>query len=84
MMKCFIVEVKGTTSDNPNAILMTRNEIEVHRAEKGKTALFIVSSIRLVDQDGQRIAIKGNLEKFIGWDVDDWSLQPTTFRVSKP
>ena len=63
---------------------MTRNEVEVHRAEKGKTALFIVSSIKLVDQDGQRIAIKGNLEKFIGWDVDDWTLQPSTFRVSRP
>ena len=45
------VEVKGTTSDRVDAILMTRNEVELHRRELGRTALVIVSSIRLSKED---------------------------------
>ena len=65
--KILIVEVKGTTSDNPEAILMTRNEVAIHREKKGKTALFIVSSIRLVDQNGHRSC--------------DWGQHRTVYRV---
>ena len=78
------VEVKGTTSDNPDAIFMTRNEVELHRAEKGSTALFIVSGIRLLTADGEREAVGGDLEVFIGWDIDKWQLTSTAFRVEKP
>jgi hypothetical protein len=41
------VEVKGTTSDICDAILMTKNEVDFHRREKGNTSLAIVSRIRL-------------------------------------
>jgi len=78
------VEVKGTTSDNPDAIFMTHNEVDLHRAEKGRTALFIVSEIRLLTEDGEREAVGGKLQVFIGWDIDEWQLTPTTFRVEKP
>ena len=79
-----IVEVKGTTSDNPVAILMTRSEVRIHRAHKPKTALFIVSRIRLVGASSQRRARGGTLEALVGWDIDTWCLTPTTFRVKKP
>lgn len=46
------VEVKGTTSDRADGILMTANEVALHRNEKGNTALIIVSSIRLSEQNG--------------------------------
>ena len=78
------VEVKGTTSDNPVAILMTRNEVRVHRIHKTRTALFIVSSIRLVGPSGARRAEGGHLEALVGWDIDKWSLTPTTLRVKRP
>ena len=41
------VEVKGTTSYEPSSIIMTSNEVELHREKKGQTALAIVSSIEL-------------------------------------
>ena len=78
------VEVKGTTSDSPDAVLMTRNEVELHQAEKGHTALFIVSSIRLNRKGKKSVAIGGKLYEFIGWDIDEWDLTPTTYRVGKP
>ena len=78
------VEVKGTTSDSPNAILMTRNEVDLHRSEKGNTALFVVSSIRLVNGDDCRIATEGTLEAMLGWDIDEWALTTTAYRVERP
>ena len=78
-----MVEVKGTTSDNCNSILMTRNEIELHRAHKGQTALLIVSSIRLSRDAGEVKASHGKLDSQIAWDVDAWSLDPIAFQVSR-
>lgn len=43
------VEVKGTTSDRADAILMTRNEVDLHRREKGRTCLIVVSSLDLTE-----------------------------------
>ena len=78
------VEVKGTTSDNPRAILMTRNEVRLHQTENGSTALIIISSIRLVGPRNRRRAEGGNLEAFVGWDIDEWNLQETAYRVIRP
>jgi hypothetical protein len=78
------VEVKGTTSDSPDAILMTRNEVALHRAEKGDTALFIVSSIRLEREVKKLNASGGVLEAMIGWDIDEWELTTTAYRVGRP
>ena len=77
------VEVKGTTSQDPSAILMTANEVDLHKQNKGKTALAIVSSINLV-KGSEPTARGGELYIKIGWDIDDWSLTPTAFRVEKP
>lgn len=76
------VEVKGTTSANPSAIFMTRNEVNLHKKEKGDMALVIVSSIRLLLQPNIQ-ALDGVIEVLIGWDINEWSLTPTTYRVER-
>ena len=76
------VEVKGTTSPEPNAILMTANEVDLHRKEKGKTALAVVSSIKLIKGETP-IASGGILDMKIGWDIDDWKIQPTAYRLER-
>lgn len=78
------VEVKGTTSDRAEAILMTRNEVDLHAKEKGSTCLIIVSRIRLQKCEGEYEAEGGDLEALMGWDIDEWSREPTAFRVIRP
>jgi hypothetical protein len=78
------VEVKGTTSDRADAILMTSNEVDLHRAERGSTALIIVSKIRLTNlKDGQYVADGGELEMLNAWNVDDWGIEPTAYRLTR-
>ncbi|WP_170601383.1 MrcB family domain-containing protein [Ruegeria arenilitoris] len=77
------VEVKGTTSDAADAIAMTHGEVALHRSKKGQTALIIVTGIRLEkDRNGPRTS-GGKLEPLVGWDIDEWSVQPTAFRVAR-
>lgn len=79
----FKVEVKGTTSDICNSVLMTKNEVNLHRNEKGSTALVIVSQVRL-SRDGSKISTSGgSLEALIGWDIDKWISEPIAFHVSR-
>ena len=78
-----LVEVKGTTSDTADAIAMTHGEVELHRSMKGKTALMIVTGIRLEKDETNPQGFGGTLEPHIGWDIDQWSLQPTAFRVAR-
>jgi len=77
------VEVKGTTSDSADAIAMTHGEVALHRKEKGRTALMIVTGIRLRKDEKQPEASGGSLETLISWDIDEWLLEPTAFRVSR-
>lgn len=77
------VEVKGTTSDIANAIAMTHGEVALHRKEKGRTAMMIVTGIRLKKGGQQPEASGGTLEALICWDIDEWLLEPTAFRVSR-
>lgn len=79
----FYIEVKGTTSDSADAIAMTHNEVELHQVNKGRTALLIVTGIRLRKDGATPTASGGNLEALVGWDIDTWSLTPTAFRVSR-
>ena len=60
-----MVEVKGTISHNPSAILMTGNEVKLHRDNKGHTALAIVSAIKL-QKGSTPEAPDGNIEISIG------------------
>lgn len=77
------VEVKGTTSDAPAAIFMTRNEVELHRREAGATALLIVSKIRLDRRSDPPTASGGELLAEIGWDINTWELAPLAYRLSR-
>jgi hypothetical protein len=78
------VEVKGTTSDFCDAIIMTHNEVKLHREEAGSTALIIVSGIRLERGADGPVAQGGELHADIGWDIGTWDLAPVAYRVSKP
>ena len=77
------VEVKGTTADRADAILMTRNEVELHRLERGRTALIIVSGILLSGSGSDYRTGGGEVEALIGWDISGWSMEATTYRVSR-
>lgn len=77
----FFVEVKGTTSDECQSILMTRNEIDLHKRFKGKTALFIVSKIRLDRSSTKPIASGGSLDVLWAWDIDEWKTEAIAFQV---
>jgi hypothetical protein len=77
------VEVKGTTSDRADAILMTSNEVELHKLECGQTALIIVSQILLSGSGSDYQTAGGEVEALIGWDIAGWLLEATTYRVSR-
>jgi len=77
------VEVKGTTSDKADAIGMTHGEVALHQHEKGHTALMLVTGIRLDREQTPPRASGGILETLIGWDIDEWLIKPTAFRVSR-
>jgi hypothetical protein len=75
------VEVKGTTSDFCDSILMTRNEVALHRREKGLTALLIVSKIRLHRMNHAPGASGGVVDAHLFWDIDTWITDPIAFQV---
>lgn len=77
------VEVKGTTSDLCDSIMMTRNEVDLHRNEKGQTGLLIVSKIRLVRSDHGPTASSGEVEDLLQWDIDAWVADPIAFQISR-
>ena len=77
------VEVKGTTSDACDAILMTRNEVELHRREKGSTGLILVSGIRLQRGEQKVSAVGGVVEAILGWDIDVWVASPVTYQLAR-
>ncbi|WP_232462585.1 MrcB family domain-containing protein [Bordetella genomosp. 9] len=78
------IEVKGTTSDLCESILMTRNEIELHRRKKGTTGLLIISQVQLNRSDAEPIASGGIIDAFIPWDIDQWALEPIAYQVRRP
>jgi hypothetical protein len=81
--KILKVEVKGTTGDQTDAILMSRNEVVLHRNEKGKTALIIVSGISLNAEHEKYVGSGGSVECLIGWDIDAWVHEATAFRLTR-
>lgn len=78
------IEVKGTTSELCDSILMTRNEVELHRQEKGATGLLIVSRIQLDRSGATPSASGGVVEALMQWDIDQWMLESIAFQVRRP
>ena len=77
------VEVKGTTSDLCDSVMMTKNEVDLHKSEKGKTGLIIVSKIKLNRTGVEPTATGGYVEPLLGWDIDQWLTEPIAFQVSR-
>ncbi len=77
------IEVKGTTSDFCDSVVMTRNEVDLHRTEKGKTGLVIVSKISLDKDKESPSASGGVVDAMLKWDIDGWTADPIAYQVSK-
>ena len=82
--ECLKVEVKGTTAEAVDALFMTRNEVDLHRSEKGATALVIVSKIRLEAGRNGPAGYGGEVTPLVAWDIDSWELTPMAFQLRKP
>ncbi len=78
------VEVKGTTSSLVDSIMMTSNEVALHRNEAGTTALAIVSGIQFKVRGTNAVCDGGTLEYVYPWDIEEWSLEPKAFLVIRP
>lgn len=75
------VEVKGTTAASADAIFMTKNEVDLHTRERGRTGIIIVSNIVLEKADGKLVAKGGAIFAEMGWDIGAWSLEPMAYKV---
>jgi hypothetical protein len=62
---------------------MTRNEVDLHREEKGSTGLVIVSRIKLLREEKSLSATGGLVEAMLGWDIDQWVSTPIAFQVER-
>ena len=79
----FKVEVKGTTTIGTESVLMTDREVALHRAEKGRTGLIIVSDFRLKHDGMDVIADGGVLWSELGWDIDEWDASPLAYKLTR-
>ena len=50
---------------------------------RDRTLTIIVTGIRLQKDPNQPEASGGTLEALVGWDIDEWVLEPAAFRVSR-
>jgi hypothetical protein len=72
-----IVEVKGTTGLGDN-IILTRNEVSVHKEYFPRNALVVVSQIKILSSEPPKLA-DGKVEVIQPWSlVEDW-LEALTF-----
>ncbi len=78
------VEVKGSTASALDSLLMTSNEVELHKNEAGTTALAIVKAISLAREETQIQAYGGELEYLFPWDISRWKLRPIAYQVFVP
>jgi hypothetical protein len=77
------VEVKGTTSEMVDSIMMTSNEVNLHTIEAGTTALAIVRGIKFVERGDSAKCDGGEIEYLYPWDIEKWTISPTAFLVSR-
>jgi hypothetical protein len=78
----FYVEVKGTTTTGENVIL-TRNEVRLHRQKWPANALIVVSEIQLVGEN-RDTAIGGSPTMTTPWDIDDDDLTVISYQYRTP
>lgn len=75
------VEVKGTTSHG-EAVILTKNEVELHRAAHPANALAIVRRIGLDRSVEPLEAFGGELVLTMPWKIDDEALTPLSYQYS--
>jgi hypothetical protein len=78
------IEVKGTTHPVCRSIRMTRNEVDLHRQEQGRTALITVAGISLDRSIDPPLAAGGTIEVHWHWRIDDWIAEPLSYQVTRP
>ena len=72
----WIVEVKGTTG-GPNSVLLTRNEVELHRSSHPRNALLVVHGVT-ISEDGTKPS-GGELVVYSPWVLDEERLRPICY-----
>jgi len=72
------VEVKGTTGQGVE-ILLTKNEVELHRLCHPANMLIVVHSIALARHKSTPSATGGKIWKKSPWKIDDLRLKPIAF-----
>ncbi|NIH74438.1 hypothetical protein FHV99_001645 [Ochrobactrum sp. P20RRXII] len=75
--KSKVIEVKGTTG-GPGAILLTKNEVDLHQQTYPDNVLLIVHGIELSGET----AGGGSVEPHDPWQIDNDGLTPTAFRYT--
>lgn len=79
----WFIEVKGTTSSASDMFLLTAAELKLHRGNIGKTALALVSEIRLAMNPEGGQASGGKLLFEAPWNPDKWIFEPTAYRAER-
>jgi hypothetical protein len=79
----WLIEVKGTTSPNAEAFLLTASELELHRSNSGKTALAIVYDIELDRSGPNPFASNGLVKLFLPWNPEEWEFFPSAYIAKK-
>ena len=72
------IEVKGTTT-NGAAVVLTRNEVNLHRAEHPNNALAVVRNIALDHSGDQPVAHGGELVLVMPWTIDEAGLSAIAY-----
>lgn len=78
------VEVKGTTSEQADAVFMTAKEVALHSSAQETTALLIVSGISFTQRGPQAKCTGGAVEFICPWNIGQWELIPKAFIVRRP
>ena len=73
----FVVEVKGTTGAL-GSVLLTSNEVALHRAQFPLNMLVVVHGIELLDV--RQKAFGGTLKVLSPWDLDKTRLVPISYQ----
>lgn len=79
----WLIEVKGTTSESGDVVLMTANEVDLHHRRRGRTVLVIVHQIDLDRAATPPGATGGVADIYAPWNPCEWDFAPTMFRVSR-
>lgn len=77
------IEVKGTTSAGQSVVL-TANEVDLHRSKFPQTALFVVSEIALGGSSDAPVASGGNAREIQPWMPGQDDLFPMAYRYVLP